>query len=151
MMARELIVENMIKLLQLTQNPQDNLIIRRREILKSMADKLGLSKFVKSEQEIQQVEKMMAERQAQQPIQADGKVDVDKIFDKLTPVEQAQVLQSIGLRPDPRRMVGMSAPQTGQPMPAGPGMTQGADGAVMPNEMMAAQQAAQAPGGQYGE
>jgi len=151
MMARELIVENMIKLLQLTQNPQDNLIIRRREILKAMAEKLGLAKFVKSEQEIQQIEKMMSERQAQQPIQSEGKVDVDKIFDKLTPIEQAQVLQSIGLKPDPRRMVGMSAPQTEQPTPAGPGIHQMPDGGVIPDEMMAAQQAAQAPGGQYGE
>lgn len=116
LMARELIVENMIKLLQITQNPQDAMIIRRREILKAMADKLGLSKFVKSEQEIQQIEQMMAQRQAEQPLQTKGEVDVDKLFPMLTPVEQAQVLQSVGLQPDPRRMQ----------MPAQPQPTQGA-------------------------
>lgn len=104
LMARELIVENMIKLLSITQNPQDAIIVRRREILKSMAEKLGLSKFVKSEEEIAKIEQMMAQRQAEQPLQADGKVDVDKLFPMLTPIEQAQVLQGVGLQPDPRRM-----------------------------------------------
>lgn len=116
LMARELIVENMIKLLSITQNPQDAMIIRRREILKAMAEKLGLSKFVKSEEEIQQIEKMMAQRQAEQPLQAKGEVDVDKLFPMLTPIEQAQVLQGVGLQPDPRRMQ----------MPAQPQPTQGA-------------------------
>jgi len=136
MMARELIVENMMKLLSVTQNPQDALIIRRREILKAIADKLGLSKFVKSEQEIQQIERMMAERQAAQPIQAEGKVDADKIFDKLMPSEQAQILASIGVKPDPRRLGGMTPQVTGQPMPIPGGFHQMEDGSVMADEAM---------------
>lgn len=143
MMARELIVENMIKLLQITQNPQDSLIIRRREILKSMAEKLGLSKFVKSEQEIAKIEQMMAERQAAQPLQAKGEVDVDKLFPMLTPIEQAQVLQSVGLQPDPRRMGTMPASQIAAPGPGQGPMHQMPDGAVMSPEQMMAAQAAQ--------
>jgi hypothetical protein len=115
MMARELIVENMIKLLQITQNPQDSMILRRRELLLAMAEKLGLSKFVKSEQEIQKIEQMMAERQASQPIQAEGGVAVDKLFPSLTPFEQAQILKSVGLQPDPRRMQGMVPEQIAPP------------------------------------
>ncbi len=104
MMARELIVENMIKLLQITQNPQDAIILRRRELLLNMAEKMGLSKFVKTDSEIQKIEQMMAERQAAQPIQSKGEVAVDKLFPNMTPYEQAQVLQSVGLQPDPQRM-----------------------------------------------
>jgi hypothetical protein len=104
MMARELIVENMIKLLQVTQNPQDAIILRRRELLLNMAEKMGLSKFVKSQQEIAKIEEMIAQRQAAQPIQSKGEVSVDKLFPNMTPFEQAQVLQSVGLQPDPQRM-----------------------------------------------
>ena len=147
MVARELIVENMIKLLQITQNPQDAMIIRRREILLAMAEKLGLSKFVKSDQEIQKIEAMMAERQARQPIQAEGGVAVDKLFPSLTPFEQAQILQSVGLQPDPRRMAGivpeLSAPAPAAQSPYNPGaqnMPMGQhrmpDGSMTPNSEM---------------
>ena len=119
LIAREIIVENMIKFLQIAQNPQDALIIRRRELLLQMADKLGLSKFVNSEQEIQQLEKMMAERQAQHPIQTEPKLSIDGLFDKLTPFEQLQVLQSAGIRPDVSRVPGQPPPP-----PAGAGSPQ---------------------------
>lgn len=128
MMARELIVENMIKLLSITQNPQDAIILRRRELLLNMAEKLGLSKFVKSEQEIAKIEQMMAERQAAQPVQAEGKVDIDKLFPLLSPVEQAQVLQSVGIQPDPRRMGIQPQPQIGMQPAAG----QQPDGSMVP-------------------
>jgi hypothetical protein len=146
MIARELIVENMLKLLQITQNPQDAIIVNRRGIIKAMAEKLGLSKFVKTDAEIQQIERMMAERQAAQPLQAEGQVDVDKLFPMLTPIEQAQVLQSVGLQPDPARLAVASAPQTGMPTPAGPGFHQMPDGSVMANSAMPP-----AAGGQYGQ
>jgi len=116
MMAREIIVENMIKFLQITQNPQDEMIVRRREILKAMGEKLGLSKFVKSEQEIQKIEKMMAERQAQNPIETKPEISMDKMFPLLTPFEQLQILQSAGIKPDPRRLAGVAMPpQEGAP------------------------------------
>lgn len=142
MIARELIVENMMKFLSITQNPQDGLIVRRREILKAIGEKLGLAKFVKSEAEIQQIERMMAERQAAQPIQAEGKVDADKIFDKLLPTEQAQILASIGVKPDPRRLGGLTPMVTDQPMPMGGGFHQMPDGGIMPDAGMPYQEGA---------
>ena len=117
MVARELIVENMIKLMQITQNPQDSMILRRREIMLAMAEKMGLSKFVKTDQEIQKIEQQMAAREAAQPLQVKGEVAVDKLFPLMSPMEQAQVLASVGLKPDPRRMAGA---QVALPEPTAP-------------------------------
>ncbi len=102
MMARELIVENLMRLLQITQNPQDAMLVNRRAILKDIAEKLGLSKFVNSDEEIQRIERMLAERQNQ--MQVEPKVSVDKLFQFMTPAEQAQVIAATGVQPDPRRM-----------------------------------------------
>jgi len=119
LIAKELIVENMIKFLQITQNPQDDMIIRRRELIIQMADKLGLSKFVRTEREIQQIEKMMAERQNQKQIEAKPEISLEKLFERLTPFEQGQVLMAAGVKPDPSRLL---AP--GQPVP----IPQGSEG-----------------------
>jgi hypothetical protein len=140
MMARELIVENMMKFLAITQNPEDGLVVRRREIIKQIGEKLGLSKFVKTEQEIQKIEQELAARQQAQPMKLEPSVDADKIFDKLLPTEQAQILQSIGVQPDPRRLGGLTPQATGQPMPMGPGMHQMEDGGIMLNEQMPPEQ-----------
>ena len=113
MMARELIVENLMRLLQITQNPQDSMLVNRRAILKDIAEKLGLSKFVNSDDEIQRIERMMAERQNQ--MQVEPKVSVDKLFQFMSPAEQAQVIAATGIQPDPRRM----PPPPPQPGPAG--------------------------------
>lgn len=136
MMARELIVENMMKFLSITQNPEDGMVVRRREIIKQIGEKLGLSKFVKSEQEVQKIEQEIAARQQAQPMKLEPSVDADKIFDKLLPTEQAQILASIGIQPDPRRMGGVTPQSAGQPMPVGPGIHQMEDGSVMPDEAM---------------
>jgi hypothetical protein len=114
MMARELIVENLMRLLQITQNPQDAMLVNRRSILKDIAEKLGLAKFVNSDEEIQRIERMMAERQNQ--MQVEPNVSVDKIFQFMTPGEQAQVIAAMGVQPDPRRMPPAPPPQQG---PAG--------------------------------
>lgn len=104
MMARELIVENMIRMLSITQNPQDAMLVKRREILRAIGEKLGLSKYVNSDAEMAKIDQMLTMRQAQQPIQSSGEVSIDKLFKDLTHLEQAQVLQSVGLQPDPARM-----------------------------------------------
>lgn len=114
MMARELIVENLMRLLQITQNPQDAMLVNRRSILKDIAEKLGLAKFVNSDEEIQRIERMMAERQNQ--MQVEPKISVDKLFQFMTPGEQAQVIAATGVQPDPRRMPPAPPPQQG---PAG--------------------------------
>lgn len=114
MMARELIVENLMRLLQITQNPQDAMLVNRRSILKDIAEKLGLAKFVNSDEEIQRIERMMAERQNQ--MQVEPNVSVDKLFQFMTPGEQAQVIAAMGVHPDPRRMPPAPPPQQG---PAG--------------------------------
>lgn len=142
MIARELIVENMLKILQITSNPQDSVMMNRRGIVRAIAEKLGLSKFVKTDAEIQQIEKMMAERQQSQPLQSDGKVDVDKLFPLLSPTEQAQVLQGVGIQPDPSRLQAAGIPQQqAGGIPAG--YHQMPDGSVMPDSAM--------PGGTNGQ
>lgn len=99
LIAKELIVENLLKLLQITQNPQDNLIVRRREMITEIARKLDLAEFVKSDQEIQQIEQMLAERQ--QPFEMKGEVDIDRLYPLLSRFEQMQILARIGVQPDP--------------------------------------------------
>lgn len=148
LIARELIVENAIKLLQITSNPQDATIVKRRELIKDIAEKLGLSKFTNNEQEMQRIEMMMMQQQAK--MQAEPKVDVDKLFPYMSRIEQAQVLESIGIQPDPNYVppppaapAGGKAPQASAPqqMPP-PGMHQMPDGSMMADSQM--------PGGPQG-
>jgi hypothetical protein len=112
------------------------MVVRRREIIKQIGEKLGLSKFVRSEQEIQKIEQELAARQQAQPMKLEPSVDADKIFDKLMPTEQAQILASIGIKPDPRRMGGMTPQATQQPMPVDGGFHQMPDGGIMPDGAM---------------
>lgn len=119
-MAREIIVENLLKLLQITQNPQDAIMMRRREMIREIALKLGYSEFVKTDEEIQQIEAMMAEKSKQQPMENKGRVDIDKLYPMLSRVEQAQVLASIGINPDPNYAGGPN-PQTAAQMAANGG------------------------------
>lgn len=107
-MAREIIVENLMKLLQITQNPQDAMLMRRKEMIREIALKLGYAEFVKTNEEIQQIEQMMAEKSKQNPMESKGRVDIDKLYPMLSRLEQAQVLQSIGIQPDPQYGGGMN-------------------------------------------
>lgn len=147
LIARELIVENAIKLLQITgTNPQDATIVKRRELLKDIADNLGLSKFTNSDQEMQKIEMMLMQQQSK--MKSEPKVDVDKLFPYMSRIEQAQILESIGIKPDPNYIppppaapAGGKSPQASAPQPVAPaGMHYMADGSLMADSAM--------PGGQ---
>lgn len=118
LISREIIVEHMMKFLQVTQNPQDNNIVKRREIIMAIGENLGLGKFVHSEAEIAKIEEMLAQKQ--RPIAPKAQVEIEKLFPLLSPPEQAQILQAVGITPDPRRgqMPG-GVPQNPGQAPAG--------------------------------
>lgn len=124
LIARELIVENAIKLLQITQNPQDATIVKRRELIKDIADKLGLAKFTNNDQEMQRIEMMLMQQQAK--MKAEPKVDIDKLFPYMSRIEQAQVLQSIGIQPDPNYI---------PPPPAAPAGGKSPQAGMVPQQM----------------
>lgn len=109
LIAKELIVENLLKLMQITQNPQDALFIRRPEMIKEIADKLNLSDFVKNENEIRQIEQMLMAKSQQNPLEMQGRVDIDRMYPLLSRHEQVQILASIGIKPDPNYVPPLAA------------------------------------------
>lgn len=111
LIARELIVEQMMKLLSLTQNPQDNLLIKRKELIRSVAEKLELGEFVKTDEEVQQIEAMMAQQPP--PFEQKGRVDIDKLYPMMSRNEQAQILEKMGIKPDPAYPGGLNVQTAG--------------------------------------
>ena len=100
LMAREIIVENLMRLMSVINNPQDAVLVDRRRLIREIADKMSLTRFVRSDAEIVKIEQMLAEQQKSQPIENKGRVDIDKLYPLLSRNEQMQVLQSIGIQPD---------------------------------------------------
>jgi hypothetical protein len=63
--ARELVADNIIKMLQVTGNPQDAVYVKRGDAIRAWARNLGLADFVSTDEEVQQVQQMIQQQQAQ--------------------------------------------------------------------------------------
>lgn len=98
--AREIVVENIMKLLQITANPQDAMFLKRPEAIREVATRLDLRDYVKSEEEINQILTMLNEQGNKA---ADERmretVDMDRLYPFLTRAEQEQVLLKLGVQP----------------------------------------------------
>jgi hypothetical protein len=98
--AREIVIENIMKLLQITANPQDAMFLKRPEAIREVASRLDLRDYVKSEEEINQILAMLNEQGNKA---ADERmretVDMDRLYPFLTRAEQEQVLAKLGVQP----------------------------------------------------
>jgi len=98
--AREIVIENIMKLLQITANPQDAMFLKRPEAIREVASRLDLRDYVKSEEEINQILTMLNEQSNKA---ADERmretVDMDRLYPFLTRAEQEQVLAKLGVQP----------------------------------------------------
>ncbi len=96
LMAKEILAENLLKLLQITQNPQDAILLKRPQVIREIAKCLNLSDFVNDDQQIQQIMESLSSKK--EPIEQ-KKVAIEKLYPQLTREEQQQILGELGIAP----------------------------------------------------
>lgn len=136
LIAKEIIVEQMMRLLQITAgNPEDAMLVDRRKMLREIANKLGYADFVRTDEQIQQIEQMLAQQMQGQQMEIKGRVDIDRLYPLLARTEQIQILERAGIQPDPNYVppanpqAAQSASQARQPYARSP-YEPGPDGIV---------------------
>lgn len=100
MIAKELKMENLMKFMQVTAAPQDAIFIDRIKLMKEIARILEVETVMRNDEQIRQLMARMQE-EANTPKDLREIVDIAKIYPMLTRSEQMQVLQQIGIEPDP--------------------------------------------------
>jgi hypothetical protein len=100
LIAKELKMENLMKFMQVTSAPQDAIFLDRIALMKEIARILEVENVMRNDQEIQRLMDLMQE-QANQPKDLREIVAVDRIYPMLTRKEQMQILEQLGITPDP--------------------------------------------------
>jgi len=102
LIAKEIRLENILRFLQITgSNPQDAMMQDRPKLMKEVERILEVD-GMRTDEEIEEIFAEMAKRGSQ------GKdiremVDLDRLFPLITPNEQSQILEAIGIQPDQNR------------------------------------------------
>jgi hypothetical protein len=100
MIAKELKMENLMKFMQVTSAPQDAIFLDRIALMKEIARILEVENVMRNDDEIKGLMARMQE-QADQPKDLREIVAVDRIYPMLTRKEQMQILEQLGITPDP--------------------------------------------------
>jgi hypothetical protein len=100
MMAKEIKVENLFKFIQATSSPSDAIFTDRIKIIKKIGDYLETSEVIKTDDEIVQIMEELT-RQAGTPKDVREMVDLDRLYPLLARSEQIQILEQLGIQPDP--------------------------------------------------
>lgn len=98
LLAKEMKLESLAKFMQVTANPQDAIFVDRVKAMKVYAKSLDTEDIMRPDDEIKKIMDEMSARSQQEP-KVD--VDLDKLFPYLSRNEQVQILQSLGIQPDP--------------------------------------------------
>ena len=102
LIAKELKMENYMKFMQVTSNPQDAIFMDRVKLMKNIARILETDEVMRSDEEIKDIMKQMT-LMGQAPKDLRERVDIDKLYKYMTRLEQAQVLKQLGIEPDMTR------------------------------------------------
>lgn len=115
LIAKEIKMEQYLKALQITQNPQDAIFIDRPKLMSEIFRCLDIGDVVRPKEEVAQIMKVMSDM-GQQGKDWKEFVDIDRLFPLLNPNEQNQVLEILGFKPDtatPRPNPAMAKAATG--------------------------------------
>jgi hypothetical protein len=99
LIAKELRLDNLMKAMQVSNNPQDSAYLNRDKIMHEVFDILDVSDVVRSEEEIE------AQRQQQQEAMGDANQDTrefiqfDRLYPQLHRAEQIQLLEMLDIKP----------------------------------------------------
>ena len=108
LMAKEIKLENLMKLLSITQNPQDAMFVNRIDVMREIARLLDTPEFIKSKEESLAILKQLSEAsqaQSKENTSRSGMLASSKIFPTLSPLEQDQMLKKYyGIEPDENRV-----------------------------------------------
>ena len=99
LIAKEIKMEQYLKALQITQNPQDAIFIDRPKLMAEIFRCLDIADVVRPKEEVAEIMKVMTEL-GQQGKDWKEFVDIDRLFPLLNPNEQNQVLEAINIKPD---------------------------------------------------
>lgn len=116
LMAKELKLEALFKTMQVTAAPQDAIFVDRPKLMKQIFRLLETDDVMRSDEMIQQIMQEMTD-QANAPTNLREIVDVAKLYPYLMKSERAQILEQVGIQPDPNAP-DMLPPAL--PAPAGP-------------------------------
>ncbi len=105
LIAKELKIESLLKLLQVTAAPSDAILTNRPKIIKEIARLLDNDDFMKGDKEIAEILQEMAKMAGTQKDLREM-VDIDRMYPELERSEQIQILQQMSIQPD------MNVPQT---------------------------------------
>ena len=116
MIAKEIKMENYMRFLQITSNPQDAIFMDRVKLMKQIARLLETEDVLRSDDEIEKLLQQMGQL-AESPADLRQRVSIEKLYPMLTRGEQIQILKQIGIEPDeevnqpaPQGQDGMSPP-----------------------------------------
>lgn len=99
LIAKELKMENYMKFMQITANPQDAIFMDRVKLMKNIARILETDDVMRSDEEITNILKEMA-TSASTPKDLREMLDIDRLYPYLARSEQMQILRQIGIIPD---------------------------------------------------
>ena len=100
LIAKEIKLENMLRFMQITGSGQDAIFTDRMKIIKNAAHYLDQEDVMRNDEEIKALMQVLTE-QAKAPDDLRARVDVDRLYPYLTKSERAQVLEQVGIKPDP--------------------------------------------------
>lgn len=110
LIAKELKMENYMKFYQITQNPQDAIFTDRPKFIRTIANILETEDIVRSKEEIEQIMAEMSNRD-NAPKDVREMVDLDRLYPMLARSEQVQILEMLGIQPDPNGAVPQQLPR----------------------------------------
>jgi hypothetical protein len=99
LVAKEIKMEQYMKFMQITSNPQDAIFMDRPKMMRSIARLLETEDVMRSDDEIGKIMKEMG-RQATQPKDWREVVSIDRLYPMLARSEQVQILAELGIQPD---------------------------------------------------
>lgn len=134
MIAKEIKMENYMKFLQVTANPQDAIFMDRIKLMKAIARLLETDDVMRTDEEIKKIMAEMSNRSSM-PSDLRSRLNIEKLYPLLTRNEQMQILKDIGIEPD-NNIISSSPPQGGGeqslsplPTPSPSGVEAGTGGA----------------------
>jgi hypothetical protein len=102
LMAKEMKLENLLKAKQITNGQPAALFIDDAKFWKEVFNILEIPEVMRSDEQIQQIIEV-AGQQASQGKDMRELIRIDQIFALLSGMEQAQLLEEMGIKPDPAR------------------------------------------------
>lgn len=131
LIAKEIKLENLLKAKQVVNGTPASLFIDDAKFWKEVFDILEISHVIRSDEQIEQIIQAAGE-QAKQGKDLRELIRIDAIFGMLSGSEQSQILQEMGITPDPTRsgitpQIAPGAASTAEAASSSEGMPPGAD------------------------